>query len=51
MGIENVSQSMNRLLRSFIGTVCVSDSTSVVERFLRVSTLIWHTVQYITTEH
>ena len=39
MGLENVSQSMNRLLRSFIGTVCVSDSTSVVERLLRVSTL------------
>ena len=42
---------MNRLLRSFIGTVCINGGTSGVERIMRVSTLIWLTVQYLTTEH
>jgi hypothetical protein len=44
MGLENVSQSVNGLL-SFIGTVCVNDSTSVVERLRCVSTLMWLTVR------
>jgi len=51
MGLENVFQSMSRLLRSFIGTASINDSTSVVERLLHVSTLMWLTVQYLTTEY